>query len=558
MRTLSLLRVKVEGTTWLSRGRVARMRRERQFWIVPLAVLGFGTLIVMGLIFLVGNYFAIYQAGRSLGRPELPVISAVFAGWITSLLVSFPLAISVLYFSRDTALLLSLPIAPRRIVTVNYLLLYLYSLPVPLLVMAPAFVIYLVGQGAGAAGIVAATLVALSAPLPALALSVLFVLALTRMVNLSRHRVALEVTGMMLLVAVLIAFQVLVSRSLAGSFSGASPTAAMHSLAGGIVALSRIFPPVEWAAASFGNAVWLIPFVAVGGLLTLGAAAIVQAGYLRRYATRAETGAARRAGTGTEAFRRSSTPTRALLSRELTILSSNSTYLFEALGEVAIFPIVLLIFRFVTPPEVLESAVPLIRSFPFTLPAVLGVLSLMAGFNTVASTAISREGRTANLSLSLPLSGWRQIRGKRACFFLLFVPAFVVNVFIAGVLFELRALDIVLLVIAGLPVINLIFDISIASDLRRPLLEWSHPQQAMKQNMNVLVSMGLVFLTTVVLGVIVALTLLAGAGGRVSVVAAGAAALIAGALLHRPLVRYADARYASSFSRSSEGGPGGR
>lgn len=549
MKTLSLLRVKIEATTWLSRGRMRGLRRERQLWVLPLAFVGFGTLIAMGLVFLIGNYVAIYRIGTTVGQPGLPIVSAVFACWITSLVVSFPLALSVLYFSRDTGLLLSLPIAPRRIVAVNYLLLYLYTLPVPLLVMVPAFVIYLVGQGAGAAAIVAAAAVAVSAPLPPLGFSVLLVLVLTRIVNVSRHRVALEVTGMALLVGVLIGFQVLVSRTLTGTVTGGAPTAAMESFARKLGAMSHAFPPAEWAAASFGSPIWLVPFVVSGGLLTWAAAFLVRIGYLGQYTARSETGSVRPTKARTEFFCTPRSPTRALLSRELTILSSNSTYLFEAIGEVAILPIVLVIFRFVTPPDVFESAVPMIRSFPFTLPAVLGVLSLMAGFNTVASTAISREGRNANLSLSLPLSGWQQIRGKRACFFLLFIPAFIVNAIIAGVLLELGIMDVLLLLAAGLPVLNLIFDISIASDLRRPLLEWSHPQQAMKQNTNVLVSMGLVFLCAVVLGMIVLLMILAGAGGRLSAVAAGAAALIAGVVLHRPLARWADARYSSSFSR---------
>ena len=34
------------------------------------------------------------------------------------------------------------------------------------------------------------------------------------------------------------------------------------------------------------------------------------------------------------------------------------------------------------------------------------------------------------------------------------------------------------------------FCASIHIDLMRPVLKWSHPQQAMKQNMNVLIGMG--------------------------------------------------------------------
>ncbi|HUX11782.1 MAG TPA: hypothetical protein VMW87_02070 [Spirochaetia bacterium] len=552
MKTLSLLRIKVEATTWLSRGRLERLRIGGQVWILPLAVIGFGALGAFGLLFLIQNSVALYRLGVAVGRPELSLLAAIFTDWALTLVVSFPIAISLLYFSHDTKLLLSLPIPPKRIVAANYLLLYAYTLPVQVLVLAPAFIIYLAAQGITLSGIVGALTVMLTGSLPPLALSVMLVLALTRAINISRHRVALETSGMVLLILMLIFFQVAASRSMMSSVSAAGPTAAMRSLAAGLISIGGSIPPLLWGAVGPRSPALLLPFAAVGAVMTLAAALLVNHGYLSQMMSRGEF-AARKASRGSATriggILRRRPVMWALVYRELTILSSNSTFLVEVAGEVVILPLVLVIFTLVTPAEVLSGAVPVIRGFPFTVSIVLGVLTLMAGFNTVSATAISREGKSVGLSLSLPLSGRQQIGGKRACFFLLFGPAFILNVLIAAILLRLGMVNTISLIAAGIPVLDLIFAISIATDLRRPLLDWTHPQQAMKQNTNVLVSMGLVFLMTIALAAIVIVSIAAGTKGPFTVLLAGAAAAVGALLLRRPLSRYADERYASSFGR---------
>ncbi len=552
MKTLSLLKVKIAATTWLSRGRLERLRAGRQLWILPLALIGFGTIVSLGLLFLIQNYVGLYALGVAVGRPELSLIAAVFSDWALTFVVSFPLAISVLYFSHDARLLLSLPIPPKRIVAVNYLLLYAYTLPVQVLVLTPAFIVYLAARGVTLVGILGALTVTLTGCLPPLALSVVLVVALTRVINVSRHRVALEATGMLLLIVMLIVFQVAASRTMMSSVSAVGPTEAMRSVAAALISIGDSFPPLLWGALGLRSPALLLPFSAVGAVMTVAAAHLVNRGFLSQMISRGEITSrktTRASASWTRVILRRRPVTRALLGRELTILSSNSTFVVEAAGEVVVLPLVLAIFALVTPADVIAGAVPVIRGFPFTAPVVLGLLTLMAGFNTVSATAISREGNSIGLSLSLPLAGRRQISGKRASFFLLFGPAFALNTLIAAVLIRLGVVDTILLIVAGVPILDLIFGISIAADLRRPLIDWTHPQQAMKQNMNVLVSMGLVFLMTLCLGAVVLVSIAAGAKGPLTILVAGAAAAAGTLLLRRPLARYADERYASSFGR---------
>ncbi|MFW5783015.1 MAG: hypothetical protein ACOCY8_00715, partial [Spirochaetota bacterium] len=128
MRTISLLRAKIEGTTFLGGG-FERLRERDQAWVVPVAVVGILVAVVGFVVLLYQNYRGMAMLGVQAGVPDLIFYVAIVAGWAIVLILGFPVAISVLYFSRDTRLLASLPIPAHRIVAANAGLLYLYGLP---------------------------------------------------------------------------------------------------------------------------------------------------------------------------------------------------------------------------------------------------------------------------------------------------------------------------------------------------------------------------------------------------------------------------------------------
>jgi hypothetical protein len=95
----------------------------------------------------------------------------------------------------------------------------------------------------------------------------------------------------------------------------------------------------------------------------------------------------------------------------------------------------------------------------------------------------------------------------------------------------------------GFGFIILGFLTGISVDLRRPVLTWSHPQQAIKQNLNVLVGMGL---SIVVIGVhagIAWLLLKAGMGTTMVGFSIALLALLFAALLFPGVIGYAEKSY---------------
>jgi ABC-2 type transport system permease protein len=559
MNTLTLLRAKVEGTTFISRGLFKQLKQRDQLWILPLASLG----VVAGggffMFFLIQNYLGMYQLGLALGRPELVALIGLVASWVLVFVAIFPLALSVMYFSKDSRMLLALPIPQSRIAGVNCMLLYLYSLPIHLLVFLPAALIFLAKTGADVAGVLTTVVVGVTGSLVPLALSLLLVLGITRAVNLSRHRMALEALGMTLLVVLLIGVEVVISRTAMSSLAGSAPSAVAQRVGEAVVGLERWLAPAAWGVRGLQGAAelpWLALFLLVSLGVAAGAFTVVQSGYIRQLMEQAETRGPRRKVRAGRTLPASAElaprrgVTRALLGRELSILASNSTYLFEAIGEVLIFPIVLGIFSVLIPREYIDQFLPFLLASPALLPIATGVLALMAGLNTVSATSISREGARLGISLSLPLPGRTHVRGKGACYLLLFYPAFLVDSVLVVLLFRLPALDLLVMAPVGLAAECLIFLLTIFSDLRRPLLDWTHPQQAMKQNFNVFVGMGLTLLALLLCGAPAALLLLFTAtSAEMALGTAGVMALVLALLLYRPVMAYADRRYRTAFGR---------
>lgn len=567
MQTLKLLRAKIEGTTFLGGG-VARLRERDQLWVVPVAAVGIvaggGSLVWM----LYQNYLGMAVIGLAMGMPDLPFYVATLAAWVIVFILGFPAAISVLYLSKDTRLLATLPVQPFAIVSANAGLIYLYALPVTVLIFAPALVaagnahtmaaeLGMLPAAAAAGGTVAlggaahlwavGVLTILLLPIVPLVFAVLVVTIVTRLVDLSRFRTGLEALGMVMILVVLVGVQIVLSRTLAESGGELTVPQAMQA------ALARIadaVPPARWYSRAFlveGSGVVLatVPGTIAVGIATIAA---VQQGYLRRLSNQSVTRTRRRRRTpGT--MPRQHDPVTTLILREIRLLTSNSTFLFESVGEVFVFPIILLLLRVSAPGEMLEQILPFLDQTPYLLPIVTGALVLLAGINSVSSAALSREGKSFDLSLTLPVPGSTQVAAKVLTYLVLFGGAFLLNALVVTWIIARPWWFAIVVAVCGIPFVWLIGVTTIYADIRRPHLTWNHPQQAVKQNLNVLIGMGIAIVALAVTGAPAVIAALRGADTAIVMVLAVGMAVVAAGIVSRQVMRYADRRYARAFAR---------
>ena len=554
MTTPALVSSTIRGTTVFSRDGMRDLARRQKPWVLVLA--GFGGLVGLGTfaVFLTGVYSGMAAMGAAAGHPELALFYGLLLSWVFLFVTGIPIALSVMAYSKDLQLLRVLPVRPAQIVAAKGFLLYLYALPMSTLMLLPAVVVSARPLGAGAVFWLAAAVHLLVSPLLPVALSVFVVLALMRLVDLSRFRTALEVAGMGLGLFLVIGLQTFLQRSMLSTMGGGQFTS-VTQFPDLFAVLARALPPLAWAARSFVAGVGPSPMAASLGLTlvcTAAAFAVAPLGFLRDSAERGS-GRSRRHRTGAGAaaaaatIGRGGSIVRSLLAREVSILSSNSTFIFQAVSEALILPLLLGIWAFVLPREVSGQALAFITTVPWSGPALLGVLVLMTNLTSVSSTSVSREGRLFGLSLSIPVAGRTQVQAKLVLHMTLYGAAFLIDCGIAVALFRVAPVSLVYYLPAGLAFQVVGFCAGMFLDLKRPVLKWTHPQQAMKNNTNALGAMGGTAAVVIVVGGPSAFAIAKGVSPFLVGCCVAVAGIVLAAVLLPRLLAFADRQYAGGL-----------
>jgi len=185
MKTLALARATLQGTTVISSDGLRDLKRQRRSWLLPVA--GLGILVGLGVVIfmLVSVYRSVLAAGIASGHPEMVIFYGHLGSWAFIFLTAIPLALSLLYYSSDVRLLMTLPVKPLDIVGAKALLLYFYCLPVNLILFVPALWLYTGALGWSGSVIASGAISLFLAPVLPLSLATLLVLALMKTVNLA-------------------------------------------------------------------------------------------------------------------------------------------------------------------------------------------------------------------------------------------------------------------------------------------------------------------------------------------------------------------------------------
>lgn len=141
-----------------------------------------------------------------------------------------------------------------------------------------------------------------------------------------------------------------------------------------------------------------------------------------------------------------------------------------------------------------------------------GVAAFLSCANAVTSTAVSREGKQLYFMKYIPMPVGKQLMAKVYTGMLLSATGIVLLIVLAvamgvGVLTALPALALSLLAVVAGSLVGMLIDAS------RPKLDWLNEQQAIKQNVNVLLHMlaGVLIGTAIIVPVMLLRMSLAGA-----------------------------------------------
>ncbi len=473
--------------------RIFREKKDR--WLVPLIAFSLLGVVPM-LLGLVHFIREMYSVLVPMGQEHAVLGLGVLAGQFLILVFGIYYILSAFYFSRDLDMLIPLPVRPSEVLISKFIVLIVNEYLTVAVVVLPFVISFGVLDKGGFGYWVNAALVYGALPVIPLAIVSAVVVAMMRFINISRKKDILLIVGGIAVLAVAFGFQFLTLRAQNKSISASQMAAFLTSPDSLLHRIGSNFPPGIWATKAIAGGfsgegfVNLAVFMATSLIVFAAMIVLAEKLFYRGAVGLNEISGRRRLLTRDEMSRRVSSGRRAINAifvREFRIMNRTPVFLLNGV----LVPVILPVFFILTartgpmPPD--ANFHKLMDSGGIVY--ILALLMTISGcINGTASSTFSREGTQFWISRVIPVSAKEQVAAKFLHSYLIGALG-VVTALIAGmVFFPIRPAQGASAAILALLATGLLTIVGMTIDLARPLLDWTNPQKAIKQNLNVLLA----------------------------------------------------------------------
>jgi ABC-2 type transport system permease protein len=557
-RLLTVVRAGLRSNFGLAILKHRLFKEKKDRWLVPLiglAVLGVLPTLY-GVVLLIENAYLLL---KPMGQERALLSLGLLAGQLLILLFGIYYVISAFYFSRDLEFLIPLPLRPSEVMLSKYFVIMINEYLTVAAVVLPVVITFGVMARGGVGTWVNAVLVYLALPIIPLAIVSLLVVAMMRFINVSRKKDILILVGSIILIVASLALQVGLGRSQGPQ---AKPEAIAAFFTSPDSLLNRVgsrFPPSIWATKAVAGGFSgeglanLALLLGVSLAFFAGMVLLAERLFYRGLVGLAETTGKKRRLTRDEMSRRVSSGRRAVAAvfgREWRIMNRTPIFLLNGVLVVILFPAIFVLMATINSGggggegdnmvlmRVMTSANPLV----VILSAAL-FMTICGSLNGTSSSTFSREGAQFWISRVIPVAPREQAAAKFLHSYLVAMLG-VVTATVAGA-FMLHIKAVHLAAAAGLALVAgvLLTAVGMIIDLARPLLDWTNPQKAIKQNLNVLLAMlaDIGIMTVLFFGVKALIKAKLAPNAVLGVVFVALAVLAVSS--YRILLRFADKRY---------------
>lgn len=518
---LSLIKVQLKSQWRLSLARYAVRNDKKSL----LKGIGLALVVLMSVGMLVFSYSffisKVYEACKAMNLQRLVLSTGAMTAGMFTLFFGILFILGSLFLAKDIQFLSSLPLKPQSVFLSKFLIVLLEEYPVVLFFMVPPVIIFGVGEGMGAAYYLKALICILLAPLIPLVISALLSLALMGLVSQSRRRDMLITIGSVILIIIYFMGQF----ALVSKIPEDDPNFLIRLLQDneGILELTgKRYPPALWITRALTG-----PDSAINLLLIVAASAVALglvyalASLIYRKGAAAQLEARKRFGKTRLQYRVSS-PIIVFFKNEWRSLLRTPVYALNALIMVFIGPLLMSMPLFggnlANDPD-LEALYSMITGpetqayLPFVLAALLVLVSVL---NPATATSISREGEAFQVLKTIPVAPYKQVFGKLLAGYSISFITCVATAVVTALSFRLSLFAVLFGALLGSIALITTNALGILFDLIRPNLRWVNPQQAIKQNFNVMIGAFAGLAYAALVGLIAYLLL--GAGVNITVV----------------------------------------
>ena len=477
-------------------------------------------LVLIALAPTYGYYVTfLQQLGKSLLMLNQDLYFSTLAHYMASSMVFFfglLYVLSYYYFSRDTEMLIPLPLKGRTIVVSKFITILVYEYLLLAIFLIPILVINksLVG-GSMFVYALKSILTLLLTPVIPLSLASILVIILMRTTNIKGRKDLIRLVSMFLFIFIILGIQIVIQRSMINIPPGQEQefmATLFNDNKALIDMMGRYFPVSKWTSISLSNSgiVALFDFlkiVAANMVAFVLMIAVSEKIYLGGIIGGKEAQAKKKKLTSKELEEASGRVSKnyiAIFKADMITLLKTPIYMFNCVSIVILIPFILLVMPYLTGSggdmAELGTYYSMFENY-FTF-AMAGGFMFFAALNPTAPSTFSREGKTFWITRIIPVSTRDHIIGKGLSPMLLqLLTIIIVSI---GIRFYIPVKTAALLTSAVLGIAGSVPLVlaGLAVDISRPLLDWDNPQRAVKNNLNVLLSMGIGSLVTLGLGLL--------------------------------------------------------
>lgn len=507
-KLMTLIKTDVNVTFGLSamKYRFKGLKNLKNSWQILLfifVILSFIPFYVM-MVGLLRDFYEIYA---QIGQRPYFLFLGIFASQVMVLLFGLIYVMSKYYFSNDLEQLVPLPIKPSYIVGSKFVSLMISEYLTTLPIILPFILIYGIKGGEGFLYWLYSLLLVIYIPVLPLSLASILVMVFMRFTNLKGKKDLLRIIGGAVSIVLIIGLQFFLQSFLSDPTGEADFLMNLATNSNLLVErFGSIFPPTMLASlalsnyTSLGGLGRLILFTVLSDIFFLAmifiSSKIFFSGLIGNNEAYSGSSGKKSRARSKETGYKSRPPFYSIALKELKMISKIPVYALNSIGGVIIMPLVL-IMPFITGSsdtdmigQVLQGAGDIVVLVAIGLLAFLGIM------NSIGVTTFSREGNNFWIQRTLPIKAKDQIIGRTLASLAIQLLGIVILVAVLAFLIKIDIASVIIILILGLlssiptTLIGMIIDIS------RPKLNWSNPQQAMKQNLNVLVGMlaGIVYI----------------------------------------------------------------
>ncbi|NLL80772.1 MAG: hypothetical protein GX231_00525 [Tissierellia bacterium] len=501
-KLISLIKTDLNITFGLS-SIIYGLKAKKQRW--QIVVFGIAMLSLLPTYIVIVNVlFDFYDVFKEIGQESYFLLMGFLASQLIIFFFGLMYVMSKYYFSNDLNQLLPLPIKPSHILTSKFISLmvseYFTSLPIFL----PFVIIYGIKESAKILYWIYAIVAFITLPILPLVLASIIIMILMKYTNIKGKRDFVRTITAVLLLVAIVYVQLLIQKiSQQAILEGED---FYYNIARDANLLARnlglVFPPSIWGTFALTNfdelsgLTNLIMFVGIGLagfiLMSFLSEKLFFDGLIGNIEVTASKGKGKKKDLDELYIENKAYIS--IAKKELKMLFKTPIYLLNTVGGVVLVPIILVMSLSIGDPSMEPFNEIIYSNTDIVTLVLIGVVAFFGIMNSVGSTTFSREGKNLWIQRTLPIKAKDQIYGRVLASVVIQLTGIITLLVSMFFIIKLNFFSLALIIVIGLLSGIVLTQFGMIIDILRPMLNWSSPQVAIKQNLNVLIGMGVALL----------------------------------------------------------------